>query len=216
MIVHENVELLSSFVDDELEPPVKAAVESHLADCQPCRHRIEGLRRVVGELQALDVVAPPVEMATRVRRAVLFDSRETGVLRRTEESLRRWSDQPLLLPLFGVVTAMAVLLYLFSAWSERSREPGTRVVVAPPTEEGVVAPAQPRRVGDRLFALVEGRWVEEGLDPTAVVASVDLVVPREEWAALEVFRPLGGRVVLRHEGRPLEVVFEAFSPTGPG
>ncbi len=209
MIVHENIELLSSFVDDELEPPVRAAVESHLADCPPCRHRIAGLRRVVGELQALDVVAPPTGMAAQVRRAVLFDHRETSVMRRTEESLRRWTEQPLLLPLFGVVTALAVLLYLFSAWSGSSQDPGTRVVVAPPVESAAPAVGDVRTLDERVFARHEGRWVEEGLEPGIAAESVDLTTPRADWEALEVLRPLGDRVLLRHQGQVIEVVFTA-------
>ena len=115
MIVHENVELLSSFVDDELEEPLRREVESHLAGCPPCRERIGALRRVVEELQSLEVVAPPAGLAGRVRQAVLFDKDRADPLRRSADSLRRWTDQPLLLPLFGVVTALAVFMYLFTA-----------------------------------------------------------------------------------------------------
>ena len=210
MIVHENVELLSSFVDGELEAPLRRAVESHLADCPRCQERISGLRRVVEELQALEVVAPPADLSGRIRRAALLDGKRAGGLWRSAESLRRWTGQPLLLPLFGVVTAMAVLLYLFTAWSDRAGQPGTRVVVgssrdAPAVEmpvDGTVA-----RLAGRTFERNEGRWIERGVDPGEVAAILDLGRPGTGSAELEVLRPLGGRVVLRDGDRVVEVLF---------
>ncbi len=215
MMVHGNVELLSSFVDDELEAPQRAAVESHLAGCPRCRERIGSLRRVVAELQALEqAVTPPAGLGVRVRRAVLFERERTGGLRRSAESLRRWTDQPLLLPLFGVVTAMAVLLYLFSAWSDRAEHPGTRLVVgserdaaATPAVEGTVVELE-----QRTFERIDGRWIERGVDFEEVETTLDLRRPLPEHAALEPFRPLGGRVVLLDGGRPVEVLFGPVSP----
>ena len=209
MIVHGNVEVLSSFVDGELEAPLRRAVESHLADCPPCRERISGLRRVVDELQALEAVAPPAGLSGRVRRAALLDANRAGGLRWSAESLRRWTGQPLLLPLFGVVTAMAVLMYLFTAWSDRAERPGTRLIVgsqrapvAPPAVEGTVT-----RLAERTFERVDGRWIERGVDPGAVVETLDLRRPVAGSAELEAFRPLGGSVVLRDGDRVVEVLF---------
>lgn len=209
MIVHENVEVLSSFVDGELEAPLRRAVESHLADCPPCRERISGLRRVVDELQALEAAAPPAGLSGRVRRATLLDANRAGGLRWSAESLRRWTGQPLLLPLFGVVTAMAVLMYLFTVWSDRAERPGTRLIVgsqspsvARPAVEGTVT-----RMDGRTFERVDGRWIEQGVDPGALVEILDLRRPVAGSAELEAFRPLGGSVVLRDDDRVVEVLF---------
>lgn len=204
MIVHGNVELLSGFVDDELDAPQRQAVESHLADCPPCRDRIGALRRVVEELRSLEVVAPPAGLSGRVRRAVLFDDERAHPLRRTAESLRRWTDQPLLLPLFGVVTALAVLLYLFTAWSERAGHPGTRLVLG--SEEQVVARSTVE-VADRTFERFEGRWIERGVEAASAAETVDLTVPDPTRPELEPYRELGGRVVLLSDGVVIEVDF---------
>ena len=47
-------ELLSEYLDDELEPAGRARVQAHLAHCQECRDTLEELRRVVARAQALD------------------------------------------------------------------------------------------------------------------------------------------------------------------
>ena len=41
-----DVELLSAYLDGELEPLVSASVEAHLASCPACRKRLEELREV--------------------------------------------------------------------------------------------------------------------------------------------------------------------------
>lgn len=214
MIVHENVELLSSFVDDELEAPQREAVAAHLADCPPCRERIGGLRRVVEELRTLEVVAPPASLSGRVRQAVLFDDARGRGLRHSAESLRRWTDQPLLLPLFGVVTALAVFLYLFTAWAERADHPGTRLVVGAGDGATAVAPLDGAIVvlAERTFSRIDGRWVEHGADPVAVAETLDLRRPSSDHAALEAFRALGGTVVLRHDGRFVTVDYGPAAP----
>lgn len=204
MMVHGNVELLSSFVDGELEAPARRAVESHLADCRPCRERLGSLRRLVAELRSLEAAPPPAGLEGRVRRAILFEQGRAGGLRRSAESLRRWIDQPLLLPLFGVVTALAVLLYLLTAWTGPGALEGTRLVVAPAAVE--LAEGAERQIAGRDFVRREGRWVERGVDPAAVVRRVDLRGEPGPEAA-EALRPLGGRVVAREAGEAVELIF---------
>ena len=87
MIVHDNLELLSSLVDDELETPVRHAVERHLEDCRPCRERLRGLRQVVDGLRRLEETAPPPALAARVERAISLEPTRRGTLRRGEDAL---------------------------------------------------------------------------------------------------------------------------------
>jgi len=219
MNVHGNVELLSSFVDDELEAPTRQAVEQHLEGCLPCRQRLQGLRRVVDGLHRLEETAPPPALAARVRRALSVESTRATPLRRGEQALRRWIDQPMLMPLFGVVTALAVFLYLFSAWSDQSRRLGTRLVIAPAEEAATEAAGatgavegDEKQVAGRVFHRLDGHWVEPGVDPAAAVRQLDLTSPSPDWQALELYREVGDQVVLRWETEILEIVFARAAP----
>jgi hypothetical protein len=59
MIDHPG-EALSAYLDDELEPAARAAVETHLAACRPCRDLVDDLQRLRGHAAgwAADTVAP--------------------------------------------------------------------------------------------------------------------------------------------------------------
>ncbi len=59
---------LSAYLDDELPPPERQAVEQHLADCPLCRRQLAGLRALAGPLAQLEGTAPPADFARRVRR----------------------------------------------------------------------------------------------------------------------------------------------------
>ena len=51
-------EQLSDYLDDELTPPERRAVESHLAECPACAHTLDELRRVVDRARAIVPQAP--------------------------------------------------------------------------------------------------------------------------------------------------------------
>src|SRR5260370_26817699 len=52
-------EQLSAYLDDELEPAERAALERHLPDCPRCQSELRELRAVRGLLRALPVPALP-------------------------------------------------------------------------------------------------------------------------------------------------------------
>lgn len=53
---------LSEYLDGELEPPDRAAMETHLATCARCREDLDGLRAVVAHAATLRDVAPDAEL----------------------------------------------------------------------------------------------------------------------------------------------------------
>jgi anti-sigma factor RsiW len=58
-------EELSSYLDRRLSPTESARLEEHLASCEPCRQRLEGLRAVVEGLRALPSTPAPRSFALR-------------------------------------------------------------------------------------------------------------------------------------------------------
>src|SRR5919202_1120065 len=68
---------LSAYLDGELSPGARRAVDDHLAACAECRAELEGLSRTRDLLRALPSVAPPrsfaitAEMASAARPAPL-------------------------------------------------------------------------------------------------------------------------------------------------
>jgi len=53
---------LSEYVDGELTPAERTALEAHLAACGACRQTLEELRRVVARAQALDDQPPAADL----------------------------------------------------------------------------------------------------------------------------------------------------------
>jgi anti-sigma factor RsiW len=61
---------LSEYLDDELPPGERAALEGHLAQCAECGATLAGLRRVVARARALESTGPATDLwpgiATRI------------------------------------------------------------------------------------------------------------------------------------------------------
>ena len=52
-------ELGSDYLEDDLLPPKRSAVQAHLDKCGPCRAFIDGLSLTIGLLSRLPRAAPP-------------------------------------------------------------------------------------------------------------------------------------------------------------
>ena len=50
MTHHSSVEQLSIYLDDRLDEPERRRLEGLLAECEACRRRLAGMRRVVRRL----------------------------------------------------------------------------------------------------------------------------------------------------------------------
>lgn len=204
MTVHASLERLSSYLDAELAESQRHELEEHLTECSACRHRLAGLRSVAGQLRRLEQQAPPQELGFLVERQVAAERDRQTLGGRLEQTVKTFLVQPSLTPVFGLVVALALILYLFSFGVARRQEGGTRLV---PVFETTTPAAESRTVVGRTFERGEGLWVERGLDPGRPAEILDLRSGQGVPAELEVFRELGPRVRLRFEGRVVEVIF---------
>lgn len=202
MTVHASIEQLSSYLDAELATRDRHALENHLSDCPSCRRRLNGLRGVVARLERLEQQAPPRDLSFLIERRVAAEAGRSGLRSRLEETVKTFLVQPSLTPAFGLVVALALILYLFSFGVARQQERGTRLVVPGPTSAETV-----RMVEGREFARSEEIWIERGLEGTPEVERLDLSgggpIPDE----LAPFARLGSQVRLLYEGRAVLVVF---------
>jgi anti-sigma factor RsiW len=207
MTVHVSLEQLSSYLDLEVAERERIGLEEHLHDCPSCRGRLDGLRAVVARLERLEQQAPPSDLALLVGRQVAAEADRSDLRSRLEQTLKTLFVQPSLTPVFGLVVALALILYLFSFGVARHQGRGTRVVV-PPTVPAVDPGL--RTVAGVEFTLADGIWIERGLDPSAPFRVLELSgeVPSE----LVPFAELGARVRLMHRGEPVELIFPRPDP----
>ncbi|HZR26140.1 MAG TPA: zf-HC2 domain-containing protein [Vicinamibacterales bacterium] len=67
--MHEEwTDKLSDYLDDELSPEERYAVESHLLGCAACTEVLNDLKRVVARAQSLDVRPPQADLWAGIRR----------------------------------------------------------------------------------------------------------------------------------------------------
>ena len=202
MTVHASLVRLSSYLDSEMVERDRLELEGHLEGCPSCQQRLDGLRGVVARLERLEHKAPPQDLAVLVERRVALEAERIGLGRRLEETFKTFLVQPSLTPVFGLVVALALILYLFSFGVARHSARGTRLVV-PSSAQPV---ARVVTVAGREFVSVEGVWAERGLESTAAVEVLDYRMV-EAPAELRPFAELGGPVRLTYRGRPVEVLF---------
>lgn len=140
---HLALELLSSYLDQEVTPRQLRLVEDHLEECSQCRKTLAGLRSVADTVRRLESVAPPSTLGMATERRIRLTSLEESRGLDIERSLGSWLRQPVLAPAFAVVLALGAILYLFSYGLAERDARSTRVVVASlPAEEAETAPSE--------------------------------------------------------------------------
>lgn len=206
---HATAEVLSAYVDQELEPESARELRRHLEACDDCRARLASVRRVVSGLRRLERVSPPAILARDVERRISLAGEPSGLIERLESRL---PGAPLSSPhffTFALVCALAVLVYLFAHGVDKARRPRTTLIVETSAPAGVLAIEESRRVGERTFDRVAGRWFERDLPadlPVRAIGSAsaegqrildDLAAPGDE--------PLELPIRLRWENEVVEV-----------
>jgi anti-sigma factor RsiW len=162
MSVHLATERLSAYLDDELDGPDLRLVEAHVEDCPQCQHRLQGLRRVVAELQRMPTLtAPPIlgrtleRQATarwRARRDQAFGGGGQGGFD-TLQNLVQLSS--------AMVIAVAMIAMVVAHVMARDSPTETRLVLPP---AGAIDHSAERvEAGGRLFVLDSGVWWQEDL-----------------------------------------------------
>ena len=163
---HATVEVLSSYLDDELTVDRRQRVERHLRHCEECQHQLEGLHAVVRHLEGLSRISPAPYLEQRVMRNAAASSRQESLLDRLEKGASRLHiERWVWMPTFGMVIALVSIIYLFSLGLERqgrglpvilgadhppaetSEEPSVAASKSLPSvaEEGRARQAQPMR-----------------------------------------------------------------------
>jgi hypothetical protein len=149
-MIHASVEVLSSYLDDELTAGRRQRVERHLRQCEECRRQLEGLQAVVRHLEGLSKISPAPYLEQRVLQQAAADKRQESLLDRLEKNASRLHiERWVWMPTFGMVIALASIIYLFSLGLERQGR-GLPVVLeaqypaAEATEEALVASPESR------------------------------------------------------------------------
>jgi putative zinc finger protein len=73
--MHETIEALSAYVDDEVSAGERTRIEAHLASCTDCASRKVLLERASASVRTLPPIAPTAAESLRIRRGVLGRTR---------------------------------------------------------------------------------------------------------------------------------------------
>lgn len=182
--LHPWMDRLSEYVDDELPPAEREALESHLAVCGACRETLDGLRAVVAKAARLEDRAPESDLWPEIRRRVVAEgagtaSGTTSVLEPGRRRAPRGWRLSLSLPQLAAAAIAMMLLSGGGVWLALSggAAPGAPgPAVSGPAVPGSAGrstmlaadpwvPAYQSAVSDLERVLVEGR---DRLDPGTV------------------------------------------------
>ena len=139
---------LSEYVDGELDPAERAALEVHLQLCDGCAGTVEELRAVLLRAGTLEASAPETDLWPAIeariaapRKARVFDLGDRGDRREGRVAgpgvwqPRRWSFT---LPQLAAAAVLLVMLSSVTMWTVLSRRPAA---VAPPSVPPSAIPA---------------------------------------------------------------------------
>ena len=103
--------LICDYVDNTLDAPTRASVESHLSGCAGCRALVEDAYAVQSFLEGVPEVQPPAQLITRIINEVPpaagVPTKQTGNLL---SRLRGWM-KPVLQPRLAMGMAMTILSF---------------------------------------------------------------------------------------------------------
>jgi hypothetical protein len=220
MSFHIRDEMLSAYLDGEIEPARERTIDHHLTSCEECRARLGAMRGVVLELRRAPRLQPPPILAHHIRQQAM-EQAPAGMW----ESLRALLAGLPLHPAMPTVMAMGLALALSVSLIgiEREQRLMRKVPLATQTsnEEPVTdVEVFPGRVlykqttsefGDlKLVYNENGRWVQEGLEGSEPETTVDSRSPEgravmTDRADLDLLLEEGYSVVLSSEGRTVEL-----------
>ena len=165
---HATVELLSAYLDQQLVGSEVSHLEDHLENCDECHDRLEGLRKIVASLHRIDDVDPPAELEMAVARRIALAGESSSVLDSFETQLSVFNRQSNILPLFAIVIALGVFMYLFAVAVDKHQNQRIPVIFGTPGS------AETQQEADRVLKLEDGVWLEDGLTRDEVRRTVDL------------------------------------------
>lgn len=227
MMSHPRVEDLSTYLDSRLTVEESQRVEAHLEHCDTCRNRLQSMRTVVRKLAALERRTPPPYLGYQLKRLSAGEATRATLVERLERGASRINVENAVLPMFGVVVALIVIIYLLAGAFHRHQRSelstGTeseapmfgRSLETSPTAAESSGGTDSWVVADRTFDLIGDTWTERGLDVDAEAirhSAEDAEI--QEWLEvhpdLRDLGALGRKVRLRLEGRVVEIHFGAL------
>ena len=219
---HLDTELLSAYIDREVDLIAARAVEAHVADCPSCHRRLSQLRRVSISLSQLDSVAPPPWLAQRVRAAVATPP--PSFWQRLSRVLLQVPLQSPVGSTLSAAVALAVVLYLGTLGAYRGERQNLLWLAGWPGPVSVpiddpywhLTPTT-SEVAGRLFVLRgdslrgdQDVWVEQGLRGARPGERIAVSSPEGKkllarYSDLEYLLADGSRVVMRYRQETLEL-----------
>ncbi|MEE2777933.1 MAG: hypothetical protein VYE73_14350 [Acidobacteriota bacterium] len=184
MNAHPATEVLSAYLDDEFVDHRQIEVESHVEECQGCQHRLDGLRRVVDQLQRVPSARPSMALARGVETHVIRARRSRSI-----GMSRPWLQIELPHPAVGLGFALtvgfAMMLYFFAQSGAFRAAPDlpddrSRLIMSPAGPESPLPQGQRVSAGGRSFVLQGDAWLESQLS----TAQLPLELPAGHYAEL--------------------------------
>lgn len=161
---HDELDLLSSYLDGELDASERARLEGHLPGCAECRSTLNALRSTIADIRALPEVAPTPQDSWALRAAI----------RRARSPMRKWQR---LSWAAGAVAAAAIAVFAFTLPS--GNDGGRDLALSGAEQESAVPVYQtdgnltPVDAQSRLVALATGRADAFGPTPGGTTAYSD-------------------------------------------
>ena len=230
MTAHAKAETLSAYLDERLVEEETRELEEHLARCDSCHSRLEGMRSVVSSLRRLERFSPPSTLDQMVARRIALSGKEKSFLDRLEEGMSGFQRQSSMLSIFCVVIALVLIVYFFLSAVVEQNNSTIPVVFESPPEAQEEAPEVAGQVlqlqGDEWVLMGEEgsrmqlsgkvlvrqgeRWIEDGVDPETVTRSITWdsaaggeLLQEHSWIA--PLADLKSAVVLRVDGEVVEI-----------
>ena len=192
-------ELISAYLDNELQGEEAQRFEQLLAEDESVRREVEGMRHVVSNLRHLERMAPPPTLNQHVARRIALAGEQRNLLDRLEDGLSAVHTPSNTFLMFALVFALTIIVYLFSLLLSHNNQ--VSVVFDAPPKGALVERldgATSVLMGSRLFLRAEdGRWIEDGLTAGEIAGAQ--LIPADSPAGRELLEhhpDLKGLIVL--------------------
>jgi len=185
-------DLLSRYLEDDLDPDVKNLVEQHLGSCRGCARELDVLRKMVSSLGKLEKVEPPFDFLESIHERLERPSKARLILR------RMFYPPHIKLPIEAVVVAATILLVVRIV---SFISPGKVMVAMKPAPEG-----EKKRL---KVAMKEEKMPVIGYEATKEVAGLKKPSVSKDEVEVEPVAGAVRRPVPPEELRKAEAMFEA-------